>query len=198
MSNINYASINENFPVAGQDNDTQVFRDNFDTIKTSLRYAKEELEVLQDPATGAARLNAENDFNGNVITNAKFVANTDMVANSNLNYTAPELDIDHLNGAYQVVRFVGTGTPNCTINFFFPTVSEVAPSVSKITLELYTDGAEAKTISFATSGGLTYRKNFAGSTINLPVTTSATNRRILEIWRYTSSIIYIDDRGTFT
>ena len=61
MSNINYVSINENFPVAGQDNDTQVFRDNFDTIKTSLRYAKEELEVFQDSATGAARLNQSND-----------------------------------------------------------------------------------------------------------------------------------------
>ena len=67
MSNINYVSINENFPVAGQDNDTQVFRDNFDTIKTSLRYAKEELEIFQDSATGAARLNQSNNFNQNII-----------------------------------------------------------------------------------------------------------------------------------
>ena len=35
-STINYLGINENFPVAGQDNDTQVFRDNFDTIKQAL------------------------------------------------------------------------------------------------------------------------------------------------------------------
>ena len=32
MSDINYLNINENFPVAGEDNDTQVFRSNFNTI----------------------------------------------------------------------------------------------------------------------------------------------------------------------
>ena len=58
-SNINYLSINENFPVAGQDNDTQVFRDNFDTIKTSLRNASTEITSLQ---TDTAKLNLDNDF----------------------------------------------------------------------------------------------------------------------------------------
>ena len=58
-SNINYLSINENFPVAGQDNDTQVFRDNFDTIKTSLRNAKDEIGSLQD---NTAKVNSDNDF----------------------------------------------------------------------------------------------------------------------------------------
>ena len=45
---INFAAINENFPVAGQDNDTQVFRDNFDTIKTNFSAAKTEIEDLQN------------------------------------------------------------------------------------------------------------------------------------------------------
>ena len=68
-SNINYASINENFPVAGQDNDTQVFRDNFDTIKTSLRYAYEEITDLQD---NVIRSDQTNEFNNNVISGAVF------------------------------------------------------------------------------------------------------------------------------
>ncbi len=46
-SAINYAAINENFPVAGQDNDTQTFRDNFDSIKTALSTAKTEITDLQ-------------------------------------------------------------------------------------------------------------------------------------------------------
>ena len=50
MSNINYLSINENFPVAGADNDTQTFRDNFDTIKTSLNTAKTEITSLESTA----------------------------------------------------------------------------------------------------------------------------------------------------
>ena len=35
-SNIISTTINENFPIAGQDNDSQGFRDNFNVIKTSL------------------------------------------------------------------------------------------------------------------------------------------------------------------
>lgn len=62
-SNINYASINENFPVPGQDNDTQVFRDNFDTIKNSLSTAKTEVGDVLD---NGARIDQDNDFNGNL------------------------------------------------------------------------------------------------------------------------------------
>ena len=57
---INFAAINQNFPVAGQDNDTQVFRDNFDTIKTNFSAAKTEIEDLQD---NVARTDVASDFN---------------------------------------------------------------------------------------------------------------------------------------
>ena len=66
-SAINFTSINENFPVAGQDNDTQTFRDNFNTIKTSLSTAKDEITTLQD---NTAKLNNDNDFNLNIVQNA--------------------------------------------------------------------------------------------------------------------------------
>ena len=63
-SNINFIGINEDFPIAGQDNDTQTFRDNFNTIKTSLQSAKEEITELQDTS---ARLDLNND-----LKNSKF------------------------------------------------------------------------------------------------------------------------------
>lgn len=190
MSNINYASINENFPVAGQDNDTQVFRDNFDTIKTSLRYAKEELEVLQDSATGAARLNVANDFNGNVITNAKLLANVEQVFNAG-NWNVGTCQVDYENGSYQIFKF---GTPGGTVamDFINLPVNEVVPGVGKITLELYTDGTP-QVVSFTASGSLAYKKNFVGNiTLN-----SSSDRRILEIWRHSSGIIFINNVGLF-
>lgn len=49
-SNINFANIDGNFPVAGQDNDSQGFRDNFTNIKNNLNYAKSEIEDLQNKA----------------------------------------------------------------------------------------------------------------------------------------------------
>ena len=46
-SNINSDAIDALYPVAGQDNDSQGFRDNFSTIKNSLATAKTEITTLQ-------------------------------------------------------------------------------------------------------------------------------------------------------
>jgi len=67
-SNINYINVDESFPIAGQDNDSQGFRDNFATIKSSLASAKTEITNLQD---NTAKLNVNNNFNQNEISNAK-------------------------------------------------------------------------------------------------------------------------------
>ena len=67
-SNINYVSIDAEFPVAGQDNDSQGFRDNYLVIKNSFSAAKLEIEDLQ---VNSARLNLDNNFLGNDIINAR-------------------------------------------------------------------------------------------------------------------------------
>jgi hypothetical protein len=72
-SNIDDISINQAFPVAGQDNDSQGFRDNFSVIKQNFVDAKAEIEALQD---NTAKKNAANNFLGNNITNANLVNNT--------------------------------------------------------------------------------------------------------------------------
>lgn len=46
-SSINPYNINGNYPVAGQDNDSQGFRDNFTNTRNNLVFAKSELEDLQ-------------------------------------------------------------------------------------------------------------------------------------------------------
>ena len=192
MSNINYVSINENFPVAGQDNDTQVFRDNFSTIRTSLRYAKEELEIFQDSATGAARLNQSNDFNQNIISNAVLQGNRDALFDGG-NYAAPTLDVTYTNGAYQIYKFGA----NVEINFLEFPENETPAGVGKITLELYSDGS-SKTITFKSIGGLVYKKNASLIALGTLTVTSATNPVILEVWRYKSATIFLNYVGVFT
>lgn len=66
-SQINATTINANYPVAGQDNDSQGFRDNFSRIKVALTTASNEITVLQQ---NTAKLNETNDFDGNTIQNA--------------------------------------------------------------------------------------------------------------------------------
>ena len=72
-SSINETGVNAEYPVAGQDNDSQGFRDNFSILKTNFVAAKTEIEELQDIT---AKLNDTNDFLGNNISGANLVNNT--------------------------------------------------------------------------------------------------------------------------
>ena len=64
MSNINPNNINGSFPVAGQDNDSQGFRDNFTNILTNFSFAKAELEDL------AAKAVLKSARNGGTLNNS--------------------------------------------------------------------------------------------------------------------------------
>jgi hypothetical protein len=87
MSSINSTDIDAEYPVAGQDNDSQGFRDNFTTIKNSLATAKSEITTLESTT---AKLNATNDFNGNLLQEADFKATTEFV-NPSSNVEATKL-----------------------------------------------------------------------------------------------------------
>jgi hypothetical protein len=192
VSNINYLSINENFPVAGQDNDTQVFRDNFDTIKTSLRVAKEEITDLE---SSTARLDQSNDFNGNVITNVTVQGSYIRKYEFGSPITNPTQEISFLNGHYQIVRF----SSNCALSFEeFPTEVLDADNfgkVGKVSLELYGDGT-ARTITFSTSGSTVFKKS-ADFPVTLTVT-SATNPVIIEVWQHNTDNIFLNYVGEFS
>lgn len=78
-SQINYQSIDKTYPVAGKDNDSQGFRDNFDVIQRNFRYAKEELEDLQSKSILKAPLAGNevsgtfsNDLGGSNIANGSY------------------------------------------------------------------------------------------------------------------------------
>jgi len=64
MSNINPNNINGSFPVAGQDNDSQGFRDNFTNILTNFSFTKAELEDLQ------AKVVLKSALNGTTLNNS--------------------------------------------------------------------------------------------------------------------------------
>ena len=79
MSIINPNSINGGFPVFGQDNPTQGFRDNFTNIKNNFVAAKAELEDIQGKVLVKSALLGgvvDNDLDGVAITNAQLKAYT--------------------------------------------------------------------------------------------------------------------------
>ncbi len=73
MSNINTNGINTNYPVPGVNNSTQGFRDNFNSIKTNLNAAYDELTDLQDKVVVKSALSGsalDNDMANTLISNA--------------------------------------------------------------------------------------------------------------------------------
>ena len=57
MSSINPNNIDGTYPIAGQDNDSQGFRDNFTNIKNNFTFAYDELTDLQSKAVLKSALN---------------------------------------------------------------------------------------------------------------------------------------------
>ena len=188
-SNINSAAINENFPVAGQDNDTQVFRDNFDTIKTNFSAAKTEIEDLQD---NVVRTDVDNDLNGNLIHNATLQNNRE-VLNPAQSFEVAQVTytLDFENGGYQVFTFA-----SAAFTFDFLGFPAVGTAVGKMTIELYS--STSTTVSFSLSGsGATAGKTNADYPGTLTVASDA-NPIILEIWRHSEDNFFINYLGTFS
>jgi hypothetical protein len=90
MSNIITTNIDENFPVQGQDNPSAGFRNNFAGIKTALTTAKSEITNLEN---NAAKTNADNNFNRNLISNALINNTQTLFKNQGLAILLKELDV---------------------------------------------------------------------------------------------------------
>ena len=66
-SNIVPGNVDGTYPIAGQDNSSQGFRDNFAAIVTNFTNAKTEIEDLQ---SNKANTNAASDFTDNLVKRA--------------------------------------------------------------------------------------------------------------------------------
>jgi hypothetical protein len=76
-SQINPNNIDGTYPVAGQDNDSQGFRDNFTNTKTNFEYAGDEITELQSKAVLKSALTGttlDNNMNNSVISNVQLLS----------------------------------------------------------------------------------------------------------------------------
>jgi hypothetical protein len=198
-SNINSADIDALYPIAGQDNDSQGFRDNFSTIKNSLSTAATEITALQNKTAGVAASAIQEsgsvvggDWNGYYIQDANFRANVEEVyvignvsSNQNINWT---------NGHYQTVQAGNDITLTLTD---WP----ASGKMGKMRLAITSDGS-----SRAVTIGATGMKNDGASgwtstnSTSVTVTaTSTTNPQILEFWTTDAGlVVYAHYIGNFS
>lgn len=107
-SNINPNNIDGNYPVAGQDNNSQGFRDNFSNIKNNLAFTKAELEDLQNKVLLKSALTGgalSNDLNNEKLINAQLQSFTEYFYN--LGAVTGTATLNYANGNYQ--KFTTSG-----------------------------------------------------------------------------------------
>jgi hypothetical protein len=122
-SNINPYNIDGTFPVAGQDNSSQGFRDNFTNIKNNFLFAQNEINDLQSKSIVASALNGQtvnNDMAGTIIRRPQLASWTQTLLDNGVISSSLALDFDQANfqkitsGSSFSLSFinfpVGTGT----------------------------------------------------------------------------------------
>jgi hypothetical protein len=108
MATMRYDDIDPAFPVAGQDNESQGFRDNFDAIQESLEYTSLILTSLQDTSV---TLGEANVFTQNAsINGVKLIAPSEEVFKSDAAILPnSEVAVDYTNGSYHALILGGSG-----------------------------------------------------------------------------------------
>jgi hypothetical protein len=121
MSSINPNNINGQYPVAGQDNDSQGFRDNFTNIINNFTFAYNEINDLQqnallkNPLSGTA---LSNDMNYAQLVKPKLL-NVVHTQNS-LGEKSGSFNVSWLDGDFQKFTAKGSGAAgadDCTLSF---------------------------------------------------------------------------------
>jgi len=116
-SQINPNNIDGSFPVAGQDNDSQGFRDNFTNIRNNFTFSKAELEDLQNKVVlKSALLNTSlsNDFSGNAISNPALTSWRETYRA--IGAVSGSVTINFTNGNFQKITMAGS----VVLNFSWP------------------------------------------------------------------------------
>jgi len=134
------STLDATFPVAGQDNNSQGFRDNFQITKDGLAQAATEISALQ---LNTAKLNEDNDFAGNIIENAVTKQLYGSVATVN---QPPTGNLDVSTGDYQRVILADNNVTLTLTNW--PTEDS---RFAKVRIHLENLNTASRTVTFAAS-----------------------------------------------
>jgi hypothetical protein len=130
-SQVNPNNIDGTYPVAGQDNDSQGFRDNFTNIRNNFTYVKAEIEDMQNKAVFKSALSnttLENDLLGNAIVGASLTGYRETY--NNIGAVGDAFTVDFALGNFQKITIASPGA--AIVSFNFP--SNAANQNAKIVL----------------------------------------------------------------
>lgn len=109
-SAINPNNIDGQYPVAGQDNNSQGFRDNFTNTKTNFQYAADEITELQNKAILKSAITGSslnNNMGNALMSNVQLAGQTFTVVPNVGNVTNATANIVFSAGSYQIATTQG-------------------------------------------------------------------------------------------
>ena len=192
-SNIEFQTIDALFPVAGIDNNSQGFRDNFSIIRNSLADAKSEVEDLQN---NVARKDQDNNFDNKSLIQAN-LDNMTVTAITGGTQTISS-DVNIVNGHYQKYTIGG----NVTLTL----AGWANANLSRLVVELVADSSSSYTVTFNGEGNNEAIKReinavwqTSSSTLNADVVVdSSTTVKVFEFWSYDNGVtVYAKYLGDF-
>jgi hypothetical protein len=183
MSQIDTSGIDATFPVAGRDNDSRGFNDNFGAIKTALATAATELADLQAKALLKSQLTVnsslDNNLGGHVISNGQYSQFSPVYADRG--FTSPSSNdntIDINNGPVQKFTLNDANTSGGD-NFIWANWSSNSNQVSQVRLIFTGSTSTLKNVTFTrTDGG----HNIFAVGFPSPLQVSSTNLTVVDAW----------------
>lgn len=172
MSNINPQSIDGTYPIAGQDNNSQGFRDNFTNTVNNFTFAAAELSDLQTKAVLKAALGSvgqtgtpTNDMNYAYLTHAQMIGAVETKKSiGNITYAASSFTVDWNQGHFQTVDLVGN-----TASLSFSSTWPATNLYTRLRLQCntYTESCNLA-LPAAVATNISSIQGAMGQTINLP------------------------------
>ena len=208
MSNLNYGAINESFPIAGQDNDSEGFRGNFAAIKASLETAQTDLSDLQLKAVLKETLDGTstvaNDLLGSTIKNGLY---------SNFNGLVPDAGETTFTGNQHTIHFSGVSENSGALQVFkisqhslitFANWRTNPVQFTSMRIHLLSNGASEWTVQFSNSGGSVVFDQ-ANGVVNQTVTLTGYTvgvtdpvHTVVDVWTYDGTTVFMRVLGNYT
>jgi len=186
-SNISTTNIRTDFPVAGQDNPSQGFRDNFSAIKLAFTTATSEISDLQ---ANSANLTQTNDFGFNggfirtKIQNSGFVAQNSGGTTGELNYALANYYRVSLTDVVSTTTFFVTTWPQPTQGNVFAQVRVEVTNASTATTD----------VTFAAPGKTLLKE----TTTVLPHTSVIGEKTVWDLWSSDGgTTVFVKSIGTY-
>jgi len=202
-SNINPNNIDGSYPVAGQDNNSQGFRDNFTNTKVNFQYAEDEINDLQSKVVLKAALTGSTGLDNNMNDALLYAAKIQDFSATRVGITATSgsIAVNYASGHYQSISTTGSITLSFTN---FPpsgnygylklqiSITNIAHTVTlPAAVTLGTSGLQgysAGTITFGATG--TYEFGFGTYNAGADITIFDLNRALTN---FTAADLVIDD-----